>query len=101
MYAPIRESETISVRMESDSKRSEARVAQRFGSLCNDNLPGDPSKSLRFGAKSDKPFQGPATKNPRTGKYTRCRMHGVAAKPALPSGPALEWIAHKNDGLNL
>jgi hypothetical protein len=102
---PTRESATISVRMESDSKRRHARVAQRFGSVCNGNLPGDPSKSLRFGANREAiNLVRDAMKIPEPAS-TPLDAECTARRPPVliwvPSGPALELIAYNNDGINL
>jgi hypothetical protein len=92
-------------RMESDSKRRHARVAQRFGSVCNGNLPGDPSKSLRFGANREAiNLVRDAMKIPEPAS-TPLDAECTARRPPVliwvPSGPALELIAYNNDGINL
>ena len=61
-------------------------MAER-GQLKNGNPSGDPSKAPRCGAKTRNgaACNAPAMCSAKTGKYTRCRMHGGAS-----TGPQTE-----------
>src|ERR1051325_10282117 len=54
---------------------------KRRGSLLHGNEPGDPSQAPRCGAqtRNGSKCQAPAMRSSKTGKYTRCRMHGGAS----------------------
>src|SRR5882672_2559782 len=57
--------------------------------LKHGNLAGDPTSAPRCGAKSrsGEKCHAPAMRNPKTGQYTRCRMHGGASTgPLTPEG---------------
>lgn len=56
-------------------------MANRQGHLKNGNPPGDPSQSPRCRAKrrNGQACQAPAMWSRRTGRYTRCRLHGGAS----------------------
>lgn len=57
--------------------------------LKNGNPVGNPSSAPRCGAKtrSGTPCRNPAMRNPRTGRQTRCRMHGGSScGPTSPEG---------------
>ena len=61
------------------------------GRLKNGNPAGDPSTAPRCGAKTRRDWacRAPAMRNPNTGRYTRCRMHGGASTGSrTPDGPA-------------
>lgn len=68
---------------------SDALVSKRFGILRNGNPSGDPRRSPRCGAKnrSGGPCRAPALWSTKSGRYTRCRMHGGASTgPKTPEG---------------
>lgn len=52
-----------------------------FGGLRHGNRTGDPSQAPRCGAKTrnGQKCRAPAMRSPKTGRYTRCRMHGGAS----------------------
>lgn len=51
------------------------------GVLKHGNPAGDPSTAPRCGARTRNggACRAPAMQNPKTGRYTRCRMHGGAS----------------------
>src|SRR5262249_41229321 len=63
--------------------------SNRLGWLKNGNPSGDPTTSPRCGAKTraGTACRAPAMWSKRTGRYTRCRMHGGASTgPRTPEG---------------
>ena len=65
------------------------QAAINRGRLLHGNPGGDPSTAPRCGAKTrqGKKCRAPGIRNPRTGEYTRCRMHGGASTgPKTPEG---------------
>jgi len=91
----------ISNRIGIDHVQSEDRVKVRTYKLRNGNLPGDPSKSPRCGAKtrSGAPCRAPAMKS-KFGGYSRCRMHGGASTgPRTPEGLERSRRANWKHGL--
>src|SRR5579872_2703699 len=53
-------------------------ISMNRGILKHGNPAGDPSTAPRCGAKTRNggACRAPAMQNPKTGRYTRCRMHG-------------------------
>jgi hypothetical protein len=85
----------------------EVEAVQRYsakgsrGWLKNNNKPGDPSKSPRCGAhkRDGTPCRAPAMWSRRTGRYTRCRLHGgCSTGPRTPEGLALSKRARWKHG---
>ncbi len=71
------------------------------GLLLNGNRRGNPSGSPRCGAKtrSGKPCQAPAMWSKRTGRYTRCRLHGgKSTGPRTLEGLARSKVARLKHG---
>ena len=69
--------------------KSDKTVSRRRYMLRHGNLPGDPSKSPRCGAKtrSGAPCRAPAMWSKKAGRYTRCRLHGGRSTgPRTPEG---------------
>jgi hypothetical protein len=71
------------------------------GRLLHGNPSGDPSTAPRCGAKTRKgtACNAPAMRSAKTGKYTRCRMHGGASTgPRTAEGPEHCRQARWKDG---
>src|SRR4051812_27330078 len=62
---------------------------------------GDPSKAPRCGAKTRNgtPCKRPAERNPKTGKRSRCRLHGgLSSGPKTPEGKSRISSLHFRHG---
>jgi glucans biosynthesis protein len=86
--ASIGQPEDLSVPEVSPSVR-DASCSEHYNHLKHGNPAGDPSTAPRCGAKTRNGGKcgAPAMRNPKTGRYTRCRMHGGSSTgPQTPEG---------------